>query len=619
MSKNQFYILGFLCAVVLAWAPLYARAESASLSIVPETGVYPLGEPFTIELRVDTDGAPIGTADATIAYDPEDMAYVSFSDEGSVFSTILVDSKRVPGEIDISGFIERGKEPYRGADGLFIRITFMPLRNVATQVRFSKGGATAPFSLGASVGSLTNILSQLDAASYSFVPRERLPANVPTAFAQEEFEITPLPLPENSWFSTTTVTLSWTVPENATAMRTGVSETADGIPEDTRDTLSSSITLSDLVEGTQYFLLQFMQGGAWGTVIRYPLEVDVSDPSYITLQESKRSDPSDPRVAFVVDSSDAFSGISHFIMSIDGEEKDTWTPNEEGIYIPEGLTPGEHVLTATAVDKAGNSTTTEAVFLVRSIESPTLNNESIPDRVLVGDTITLRGTTYPNAEVTTYISLNEGEATEKMVTSNADGAFVVTITEGARAGKYTVWFTVTDERGAVSPNSIRRSIDVSQPYIMLFGSIAVTYLSVIVPLVGLIVLLSLILWLVYTWIRGYRGRVRRETKEAFHSAQDEFDSLRQELTKQIGMLEKANQSRELTREEMRIFTDLSKRLDKIERHITQEIEDIEDVEEKEVHAQRTRTVEGSLEEYRGKLQRTAPSDSPSDSHVLRLK
>jgi uncharacterized protein HemX len=50
--------------------------------------------------------------------------------------------------------------------------------------------------------------------------------------------------------------------------------------------------------------------------------------------------------------------------------------------------------------------------------------------------------------------------------------------------------------------------------------------------------------------------------------------LRDELRKQIGMLEKANQSRELTREEMKIFNDLSRKLDYIERHIEQEIEDI---------------------------------------------
>jgi hypothetical protein len=54
---------------------------------------------------------------------------------------------------------------------------------------------------------------------------------------------------------------------------------------------------------------------------------------------------------------------------------------------------------------------------------------------------------------------------------------------------------------------------------------------------------------------------------------------------------------------MRIFTDLSKRLDKIERHIKQEIDDIEDVEDENVSLGRERDVKGSLERYINKIKR----------------
>jgi hypothetical protein len=223
--------------------------------------------------------------------------------------------------------------------------------------------------------------------------------------------------------------------------------------------------------------------------------------------------------------------------------------------------------------------------------------------VLTGDTVSVRGMTYPNSDVTVFISHNDGEAKEKKVKSDDSGAFVVTIAEKAKAGKYTLWFTVTNSNGATSPPSIKRSIEVKQPFIMLFGSVAVTYMSVIVPLVALIFLLGLVLWLVYTWIKTYRKRVKLETGEAYAATQKEFEALRKELKKQIGVLEKANQSRKLTREEMRIFTDLSKRLDKIERHIKQEIDDIEDVEDENVSLSRERDVKGSLERYKNKIKR----------------
>lgn len=602
--------------------PACVFAQGASLFISPTSGTYPIGEPFTVEVRINTGGNAVGTANATLAYDPSDASFVAVSDEGSVFSTILVDSSRQIGRIDLSGLVTNGKTPFTGEDGLFARVTFTPLRNVTTQFHFESGAATAPLSpLGASVGSLANILSKLQIASYSFVPKQTEAASViytstQQVSADETFEITPLPVPNNEWFGTTSVKLSWSLPEGATEMRTLVSSKPEDVPTKVYQVPVNSVTIPEISEGKQYFLLQFKFNGEWGSVIKYPLNVDLTAPGDVVVKETQREDTSDPRVSFAIETTDELSGIQKYEMSIDGGESTVWEKKENELYQPEGLTPGEHVLTVTAFDHAGNTATADLLFLVQSLDAPVLRNESVPERVLTGDTVTIKGTSYPNSEVTVYISYNDGEATEKKVTTDGAGEFTATITEGARVGKYTMWFTVKDERGAMSPNSIKRSINVSQPYIMLFGSQAVTYLSVIVPLVGLIFLLALMLWLAFTWVRGYRKRVKLETNEAYHTTREEFTRLRDELIRQIGMLEKANQSRELTREEMRIFTELSKRLDKMEEHIIQEIEDVENVQEDVVTVERNRTIEGSLEKYRKNIQVT--DQTVDASHVLRL-
>ena len=621
MSSRHLAVLVFTVAIFcFAATSRSSFAQNAALSISPSIGTYPVGESFTVDVRINTGGVAVGTTDVTIAYDPQDVRYVGLSDQDSVFSTILVDSTREYGKLDISAFVGRDQAPYIGQNGLVARVTFIPLRNTATQIRFAKGGATPPLTLGASLGSLANIISTLESATYSFIPRERAPAAVAltTETAHNTTDIiTPLPATKNDWFGTSTVTLSWSPPSNVTSVRTGVSKNPNATPEKVHERSLSEETLTDLEEGKQYFLLQFEMNGAWGDVLRYPLQVDVTEPTDIVVREVERSDQADPRTAFAIEATDALSGIDYYMMSFNGEEPEKWVPTDDGLFKPDGLSPGEHVLLVEAYDKAGNSASVETVFLVRSLESPNLHNESVPDRVLVGDTITVRGATYPNAEVTTYIALNDGEASERRVRSDAMGEFVVTVTEGARAGRYTIWFTVKDERGAVSPASVRRSIDVSQPYIMLFGSIAVTYLSVIVPLIALIFLLGLILWLAFTWARSYRSRVKRETGEAYQVVRDEFESLRKELIKQIGMLERANQSRELTREEMRIFTDLSKRLDVIEQRIANEIDDIEYVHESEVRpSERETTVEGALHTYREKLKTSEAI--VNETHVLRL-
>lgn len=568
-----------VCAVGFCGAPFRAFAADATLYLSPRSGVFPIGEEFPVTVQIDTGGSAIGSADVTVGYDPSDLAFVSYSTENSIFSSIIKDEdSSTYGRVRLQGIVSTNRGPYTGADGLFVTLLFRPLRNTATNVWFAEGAATP---LVASVGQvLSNILSApLQSATYTLVPKDTVPAAVgaaPLAQAASTFEITPLPVPQHEWFSTSSVRLSFTLPEGVTEMKTGVSTDQNGTPSKVYPVPLSSVTVSDLKDGTNYFHLQFKTGDTWGSVVHYPLKVDRIAPEYIAVSEAPREDPADPRLVFIIEAGDPLSGIARYEIGKDGSSTEAWERPEDGKYRPEGLEPGEHTLTIAAYDKAGNSTSTDTVFLVKSIESPVLTE--LPDRVLTGATITVKGTSYPHAVVTVYTSHNDGEAVQKTVNADESGSFTATLTEGARVGKYTVWFSAVDARGAVSPLSIKRSVDVSQPFIMLFGSIAVTYLSVIVPLVALILLLALIVWLGFTWARGYRTRVRRESGEAFDVTHEEFESLRGELVKQIGLLEKANQSRELTHEEMRIFQDLSRRLDTMERHIANEIDDIDHVE-----------------------------------------
>lgn len=569
-----------MLAVSFLAMPQETRAQAAGLFLAPATGIYPIGEPFSIEVRVDTSDVAVGTADAVIAYAPEDIEFVSYSAEGSIFSSIITEpDQRTPGRIRISGIMARNKSAYTGPDGLFVVLTFRALRNISTEVRFAQGSATP---LLAAVGAVaSNVLSGLGAATYTLIPKETIPPVAAVVYAAEDgvppggIEITPVPVPEHGWLATTSVKLTWSLPKEVTEMRTHVSDNPVDVPTKVYAVPVSSVDLTGLAPGTNYFHLQMKTNDTWGPVTHFPLKVDLTPPDYVVITEAER-DSSDPKVAFLVEAADAPSGIGRYEVALDDAEAEPWTRPEDGKYRPDGLEPGEHTLIVTAFDNAGNSTSSTHAFTLRAIEPPVLTD--VPDKVLTGNRITVRGTTQPDSDVTVFISYNDGEAAERKVRSDGSGAFTADITEAARSGKYTVWFQVTDSRGATSPLSIKRSVDVSQPFIMLFGSIAVTYLSVIVPLIALILLLVLVVWLGYAWQRSYRSRIKRETGEAYGIVRGEFADLRNELVKQIGMLERANQSRELTREEMRIFKDLSQRLEEMEAHISEEIDDIVPVE-----------------------------------------
>ncbi len=257
---NNIYLYKCVTIVMLACtsfllSPYFVDAKTTSLYISPNTGIYPIGEPFTADIRINTGGLEIGTIDASIIYNANDIEFVSVSDESSVLSRVSFDSNRTKGRIDISGFITHGKPAYVGSDGLVATITFIPLHNVATELHFAQAAATPPLSLTASVGGLANLLSELSAATYTLIPKESVPAAVAYASESEEFEITPLPVPPNDWFGTTSVKLSWSLPDRVTEMRTLLTDNQNDEPNKTYQVPVSSVTVDDLKEGNNYFLL----------------------------------------------------------------------------------------------------------------------------------------------------------------------------------------------------------------------------------------------------------------------------------------------------------------------------------------------------------------------------
>lgn len=563
----------FFAALVLVFgAPQkHAQAET-TLYLEPATGLYPIGQTFNVEVLLDTDGEAISAADGTVTYSPDDLEVVSLSTADSVFSSWLVTPvvNESEGTIRFQGLLS-AQRTYSGSNGRLLTITFRALKKKASQVWFSQGAAVV-----AADGSGANVLENLRAATYTLTPKEVVPALGTAVLADSTetgIEITPIPLPSDEWFATSSVKLSWTLPPSVTEMRTLVSDLPYDEPTKTYAVPVSAVSVGELAEGTHYFHLQFRFGDEWGPATHYPLRVDLTPPEYVIVSEAERKDRSDPRVRFIVDANDLVSGIGRYEAAIDDGPPIAWERPQDGMYWVEQLEPGEYTLSMTAYDRAGHASTTSILFQVKALESPVLTNA--PHEVIAGNTITVTGSTYPNSTVTVFTALNDNEPDERTLKSDREGTFVATLTENARPGTYAVWFQVADSRGAMSEPSLKRSIDVRQPLVVLVGNIAVNYLSIIIPLVGLVLLLGLILWYGYTFIRTYRARVLRETTDADSVVQREFHELRDHLRKEIGNLEKAKLKRELTREEMRILTALGAKLDHIEERIRIEISDIE--------------------------------------------
>ena len=113
---------------------------------------------------------------------------------------------------------------------------------------------------------------------------------------------------------------------------------------------------------------------------------------------------------------------------------------------------------------------------------------------------------------------------------------------------------------------------------MRIGSFVVSILSVLVPLVGLIVLLTFGMWFLWHRLAVWRRRVLKETREAETMLAREFGALTKQLAAQVAKL-KTSRKGKLTKAEDALINKISQNIKLAQMRIHKEISDIDDVVE----------------------------------------
>ncbi len=562
-------------AVVWVWAlvllfPLSVRAEDALLYVAPPTALVTLGEEFTIRVMVNTGKEKINAAEGALAFDEEDWELVAIETEGSIFSSWVTPPSynSDEGRIVFSGAVAPGSD-FSGAEGLLFSVRLRALRNKASQVWFSQGAAVL-----AANGRATNILSQLRSGAYTITAREVLPALSFVAQAAGA-RVAPGGVIQSSthpdpmrWYATSTALLRWQLPGDAAAVRVGLDQDPRGVPMRRLAPGTRTMRYADLPDGVSYFHLQVKDNGVWGTVQHYPLRVDTTPPQFTRIEEYARRDRTDPRVRFIVEGEDAFSGIAYFTASLNGAPPQKWAPDEEGRYTISAEGPGTHALTVAAYDWAGNRTATTVSFVVAPLKAPVLGE--VPRVVSVGSPLIVRGTTYPRGRVVAQVR-RDGMARATIETrADANGNFALEAFAAAPEGEYEIFLKVRNEKGAESNTVATPLIPVRQPKILLFGSIAVSYISMAATLMGALTLLGVLLWLVWQGGARVAGKVRARTRTA---EADSFAPLESGVARCARSWEKEGKTRPLTRRERALHAQLVHGFPRTKAHISRELDE----------------------------------------------
>lgn len=151
------------------------------------------------------------------------------------------------------------------------------------------------------------------------------------------------------------------------------------------------------------------------------------------------------------------------VVTIDGEEVGTATVGGDGTWVVPVTTPlanGEYTAEATATDSVGNTASATSTFTVDAntdvdIISPA-NGSATNDT-----TPTITGTAVPGATVVVTIEVG-GETREVgTVTADAEGYWLIEVTDELPEGTHTVTATATDPAGNVGADESTFTVDTS--------------------------------------------------------------------------------------------------------------------------------------------------------------
>lgn len=562
-------LFGICFLFFVIFAPTGAHA--ATLYFSPSSGNFTVGNILTTSVLVNTQGLAINNSDAVINFPTDLLEVVSLNKSGSIF-TLWVEEPAFSNSAGIISF--NGGLPTPGFSGTAGR-----LLNIVFRVK-SAGTATVVFSSGAvraNDGYGTDILQSSIQAQFGLITEQRpvqptTPA-VPAGAPQAPNISSPTHPDSEKWYPKSTASFAWSVPSGVTGTRLLVGKIATAQPSVAYTPPIGEKTIDDLDDGIWYFHAQLRNSSGWGSTRHFKFQIDTQKPNRFNLQLAPREDETDPRVKFIFEALDETSGIDHYEIQIDNKELDSWRDDGTHVYQTPILVPGKHVLIAKATDKAGNYLLNSIEFTVSSIEPPTFTE--YPQELQGGEIIIVKGTTYPNSEVVLWIQKDKDDARRRSVESDAEGGFTFVDDERTQVGAYKLWAEVVDTRGAKSSPADKITIIVKQLAILRIGSFAVSFLSVLVPLIGLIVLLLLLGFITQRKYLEHKKRLRKEVYEAEDVLHKAFDSLRKEVKEQIALLEHVKSKRSLTEEEHKIVERLKKDLDHAERSVRKEIEDIE--------------------------------------------
>lgn len=555
---NKILISVFLLATFFAYS---GSANAAVLHMRPSQTEVMVGNIVNIQVTVNTLGKVINNAESVIRFPTDLLEVVSIDQTSSIFS-LWVENPSFSNGAGQAAFNGGVPNPgYQGSNGNLVSIVFRAKKIGTASVLFLDSAVRENDGLG------TDILSGRIGSEITIRSGQAQPVT------DSSFVVTSSSHPnQNAWYSKDDIEMSWTLPNNATAVRILLNAHRDSEPTVYYDTPITSKSIPDIEDGTWYFHVKYLADGVWSKTQHYRIQIDTVSPTDLSVRSEEDAAG---KVTLHMKAGDSLSGIDRYRVTADSESPLSVKSDingEASVEVP-FYRPGEHTVVVTVFDKAGNTAETKMIILTDDVSE--LRIDSYPATIKVNESIEISGTA-PHSRASLRVSLRDSSdliQTYK-IKSNSYSKFNFTSQPIPAEGNYTLWVDLLRDNEEISLSSQRVVISVKTPLLLQIGSYTISLMKVLIPAVILLILFLLIV--LYGWLKFFAlyRKVRKEGREAEITLGKSFDILRKDLREHVLKLRKVESNRKLTSEEIEFLEQFGEELTDAEGVIEKEVKDI---------------------------------------------
>lgn len=230
------------------------------------------------------------------------------------------------------------------------------------------------------------------------------------------------------------------------------------------------------------------------------------------------------------------------------------------------------IIPATSAPKVEPSIVTEVVSVEKPLSAPVITNW--PEKLEAGDLITIEGLGHPLSKISIVFQKGNSDLVYEYTFSGPDGKFRFTYPKKTESGYYRIWAKSIADTGSESGLSSPVTIEIVSNQFIRLGGIVLDYASIIVTLLalfGMVAVLFAVIWWKYVHMKKARGK---EIAEAEHILHKSFDTLKDGLVQYVNYLVGAKTVTGIRKRELKTKKELKEQLDDIEEVIDKEIKEI---------------------------------------------